>query len=72
MRAIEHARRHLASLSPERRAQLEAEWKGSTVDRIVERAKEGREALATHKTPILEGLAVIAFVAVMPVAMVLS
>lgn len=25
-RAVEHARRHLASLSPERRAMLQSEW----------------------------------------------
>jgi hypothetical protein len=29
MKATEHAKRHLAAMSPERREQLEAEWKGS-------------------------------------------
>ncbi len=42
------------------------------IDRIIDRAREGRQALATYKTPILEGLAVALFIAAMPLAMVLS
>lgn len=49
MKAIEHARRHLASLSPEHRAQLENEWKG--VPRMTQELKAcpfcGGEAYTT-------------------------
>ena len=42
------------------------------IDRLISRAREGRQALATYKTPLWEGLAVIAFCCAMPLAMVLS
>jgi predicted DNA-binding ribbon-helix-helix protein len=41
-------------------------------DRILKRAAEGREAIKTLETPFWEGLAVVAFMAVMPVAVLLS
>lgn len=56
MKATEHAKRHLAAMSPERREQLEREWHG-----ITERANEGRKALKTFKTPAIEALAVVLF-----------
>lgn len=38
------------------------------IDRIIDRAREGRQALATYKTPFWEGLAVALF----PLALVLA
>lgn len=61
MKATEHAKRHLAAMSPERREQLEAEWHGTTTERVIQRAREGREAIKTLKTPAIEGLAVVLF-----------
>jgi hypothetical protein len=42
------------------------------IDRLLSRAREGRKALATYKTPLWEGLAVALFIAAMPLAIVLS
>lgn len=42
------------------------------LERIKQRAAEGREAVKTLETPFWEALAVVAFMAVMPVAVLLS
>ena len=42
------------------------------LNRIKQRAAEGRTYLASYSTPFWEGLAVVAFMAAMPVVVLLS